>query len=86
MKLRCLPFSRPDDGVGPSKMHSLMIHALPFFSPNEVKRMPASSEVDPILWTIKGHSLATLLPAFLTGKRLIALASWAPLQYRRLAG
>jgi hypothetical protein len=24
-------------------------------------------EVDPILWTKKGHSLATLLPAFLTG-------------------
>ena len=25
------------------------------------------SKVDPILWTKKGHSLATLLPAFLTG-------------------
>jgi hypothetical protein len=32
---------------------------LPFFS--------ATTEVDPILWTKKGHSLATLLPAFLTG-------------------
>jgi hypothetical protein len=32
------------------------------------------TEVDPILWTKKGHSLATLLPAFLTGNsRLILL-------------
>ena len=30
-------------------------------------RFPDLDEVDPILWTKKGHSLATLLPAFLTG-------------------
>jgi hypothetical protein len=27
----------------------------------------SAAEVDPILWTKKGRSLATLLPAFLTG-------------------
>ena len=29
-----------------------------------------NSEVDPILWTKKGHSLATLLPVFLIGNVL----------------
>ena len=31
------------------------------------------SEVDPILWTKKGHSLATLLPAFRTGNSWLIL-------------
>ena len=34
----------------------------------KVKWTPKNwTEVDPILWTKKGHSLATLFPAFLTG-------------------
>jgi len=33
----------------------------------------ASLEVDPILWTKKGHSLATLLPAFLAGNPWLIL-------------
>jgi hypothetical protein len=36
--------------------------------------------VDPILWTKKGHSLATLLPAFLTGN------FWLVLHHRRACG
>lgn len=31
------------------------------------------AEVDPILWTKKGHSLATLLPVFLTGNSWLIL-------------
>ncbi len=31
------------------------------------------NEVDPILWTKRGHSLATLLPAFLTGNSWLIL-------------
>ena len=31
------------------------------------------TEVDPILWTKKGHSLATLLPAFLAGNPWLIL-------------
>jgi len=34
---------------------------------------PNRIEVDPILWTKKGHSLATLLPAFLTGHSWLLL-------------
>ena len=37
-------------------------------------------KVDPILWTKKGHSLATLLPAFLTGN------SWLVLHRRHACG
>src|SRR5258706_15423876 len=43
-------------------------------------RSTAMSEVDPILWTKKGHSLATLLPAFLTGN------SWLILHRRHACG
>jgi hypothetical protein len=37
-------------------------------------------KVDPILWTKKGHSLATLLPALLTGN------SWLILHRRHACG
>jgi hypothetical protein len=44
------------------------------------------SEVDPIVWTKNRHSFATLSPAFLTGKPLLALVSWLRWRYHPWAG
>jgi hypothetical protein len=41
--------------------------------------------MDPIIWTKKSPSLATLLPAFLTGN-VFALARSVIFRYRLLAG
>ena len=44
------------------------------------------AEVDPILWTKNGPSLAIPLPAFLTGNNAVPLASATRLRYRSAAG
>jgi hypothetical protein len=48
-------------------------------------RRALHDEVDPILWTKKGHSLATVSPAFLTDNS-VDLASSSRWRYRPRAG